>query len=84
MLLGVVAHETGHITGGHLARRAIALRNATGPAALGCLLGIVIGVAGGGEAATALCGGTQAVIGRSLLKFNRGEEASADQAGWSS
>ncbi len=79
-LLGVIAHETGHIVGGHEARRAINLRNAQGPALIGLLAGIAAGVAGGGEAAAAIAGGTQGILGRTLLRYNRAEEASADQA----
>ena len=80
-LLGVIAHEAGHIAGGHEARRAINLRNAQGPALVGLLLGIAAGVAGGGEAATALAAGSQGALQRTFLNFNRSEEASADQAG---
>ncbi|MEM1298971.1 MAG: M48 family metalloprotease [Pseudomonadota bacterium] len=80
-LLGVVAHEAGHIAGGHEARRAINLRNAQGPALVGLLVGIAAGVAGGGEAAAAIAAGSQGAVRRSLLSFNRSEEASADQAG---
>lgn len=80
-VLGVIAHETGHIVGGHEARRAINLRNARGPALVGLLLGIAAGVAGGGEAGLAVAAGSQGILQRSLLKFNRAEEASADQAG---
>ena len=80
-VLGVVAHEAGHITGGHEARRAINLRNAQGPALVGLLLGIAAGVAGGGDAGLALATGSQGIVQRALLKFNRAEEASADQAG---
>jgi predicted Zn-dependent protease len=79
-LLGVIAHETGHIAGGHEARRAINLRNARGPALIGLLAGIAAGAAGGGEAAAAIAGGAQGVLGRTLLSYNRSEEASADQA----
>ncbi len=79
-LLGVIAHETGHIAGGHLARRAIAQRNAQGPAALGLLIGIAAGIAGGGEAGAAALGGSQALVARYFLKFTRAEEAAADQA----
>ena len=79
-LLGVIAHETGHISGGHLARRAINVRNAQGPALLGLLLGIAAGAAGGGDAGTAVLGASQDLVRRSLLRFNRGEEAAADQA----
>lgn len=83
-LLGVIAHEAGHIAGGHEARRAINLRNAQGPALLGVLLGIAAGVAAGSpEVGTALATGSQGALQRSLLRYNRSEEASADQAGLS-
>ena len=75
-LLGVIAHETGHIAGGHEARRAINLRNAEGPALVGLLLGIAAGVAGSsGEAAAAVAAGSQGVLRRSLLKYSRSEES---------
>ncbi len=81
-LLGVIAHEAGHIAGGNEARRAINLRNAQGPALVGLLVGIAAGVAAGsGDVAAALATGSQGAIGRSLLSYNRSEEASADQAG---
>lgn len=79
-LIGVIAHEAGHIAGGHQARRAIALRNARGPALLGLLAGIAIGAAGGGPAGAAIAAGSQSAVNRTLLSYNRGEEASADQA----
>ncbi len=79
-LMGVIAHETGHIAGGHETRRAITLRNAQGPALIGLLAGIAAGAAGGGEAAAAIAGGTQGILGRTLLSHSRSEEASADQA----
>ena len=80
-LLGVVAHETGHIAGGHEARRAVNVRNARGPALIGMLAGIAAGAAGGGGgAAAALSMGVQGALQRNLLSYTRGEEASADQA----
>ncbi|MEM7422354.1 MAG: M48 family metalloprotease [Pseudomonadota bacterium] len=79
-LLGVIAHEVGHIAGGHEARRSINLRNAQGPALIGALVGIAAGIAGGGDAGIAIAAGTQGAILRTLLKYNRAEEASADQA----
>lgn len=82
-LLGVIAHETGHIAGGHLTRRAINMRNAQGPALLGLLAGIAAGAAGGGDAGVAVALGSQDIVRRTLLRFNRGEEAAADQAGLS-
>ena len=79
-LLGVIAHEAGHIAGGHEARRRINLRNAQGPALIGLLAGIAAGVAGGGDAGTAIALGSQGAITRSILRNSRAEEASADQA----
>jgi predicted Zn-dependent protease len=79
-LLAVIAHETGHLAGGHQARRQINFRNARGPALLGILVGIAVGVAGGGEAGTAVIAGSQGAVQRTLLRYNRGEEAAADQA----
>jgi predicted Zn-dependent protease len=79
-LLGVIAHEAGHIAGGHEARRAINLRNARGPALIGMLAGIAAGAAGGGPAGAAIAMGTQGALERTLLSYNRAEEASADQA----
>ncbi|MBK0397981.1 M48 family metalloprotease [Limibaculum sp. M0105] len=80
-LIGVIAHETGHIAGGHLTRRMINLRNAQGPALIGLLLGIAAAAAAGsGDAGAAIAAGSQSLITRNLLRFNRGEEAAADQA----
>ncbi len=79
-LLAVIAHETGHIAGGHQARRQINIRNARGPSLLGLLVGIAAGAGGGGGAATAVIAGSQSAIQRTLLRYNRGEEAAADQA----
>ncbi|MEM0921855.1 MAG: M48 family metalloprotease [Pseudomonadota bacterium] len=79
-LQGVIAHEIGHITGGHAARRAIKLRAARGPALLGLLAGIAVGAAGGGVAGAAVAQGAQGAILRDFLRHNRAEEAAADQA----
>jgi predicted Zn-dependent protease len=79
-LLGVIAHETGHLSGGHEARRAINFRNAKGPALLGVLAGIAAGVAGGPQVGAGVIAGSQGAVQRGLLQYNRGEEASADQA----
>lgn len=80
-LLGVIAHETGHIAGGHEARRSINLRNAQGPALLGVLAGVAAGVAAGSpEVGVAVSSGSQGALVRSILRNSRSEEASADQA----
>lgn len=81
-LVGVIAHETGHITGNHLARRRIAQENLRGPAAVGVLLSVLAGAASGnaGVAAGGVLG-SGGTAQRLLLAFNRSEEAAADQAG---
>lgn len=80
-LLGVIAHETGHISGGHLVRGAEALRNASREMILATILGIAAGVASGsGEAAAGAMGGAQDLVQRRLMGFSRAQEASADSA----
>ncbi|MCG5239982.1 M48 family metalloprotease [Azospirillum doebereinerae] len=83
-LLGVIAHETGHISGGHLVRGADAMENAFLSSLIGMGLGIVGGIASrnaGAGAAGVMLG--QHLAERNLLSFSRSQEASADQAGLS-
>lgn len=79
-LYGVIAHETGHIAGGHAVQRYDAARNATGPLILGTILGIAAAAAGSADAGAAIIAGTQTFAQRGLLKYSRGQESSADQA----
>lgn len=77
---GVLAHELGHITGGHV----IGIYDAYGKAAkislLTTLLGVAAALAGGGEAAMgAMALGQQVAMG-TFLSFSRTQEASADAA----
>ena len=80
-IIGVVAHETGHIAGGHLARRDEALRAATIEAMIACVLGVGAAAASGQGAAVGACSLGSHVGQQFLLAFTRGQEASADQAG---
>ena len=79
-VIGVIAHETGHITGGHLSRTQEAVATATAPAILGYLLGVGAIFAGAGDAGMALITGGQTLAQRSFLSYSRTQEASADQA----
>lgn len=80
-LMGVIAHETGHITGGHIARRTVNARAAQGPALIGSLLAVAAAAAAGNAAAgAAVALGSQTAVQRAFLRFNRAEEAAADQA----
>ncbi len=78
---GVMAHELGHITGGHIIRFNEGLEAATGITILSLILGAAAIAAGAGEAGAGILGaGQQAAIGR-FLAFSRVQERSADSAG---
>ncbi|WP_169338277.1 M48 family metalloprotease [Neomegalonema perideroedes] len=80
-VMAVMAHEAGHMAGGHHARRGDALRAARGQMILTTVLGLAAGAAAGSSdvAAAGVIGGQQ--IGqRAALGFSRGEESAADQA----
>ncbi|WP_169948054.1 M48 family metalloprotease [Sphingomonas lacunae] len=77
---GVIAHELGHIAGGHVVRTDGA-QKATTIALVSMLLGAVAMAAGGGEAgAGIMAAGQQAALG-SYLAYSRTQEATADAAG---
>jgi predicted Zn-dependent protease len=78
---GVIAHELGHITGGHILRIHEGASQATGIMILSLLLGAAAIAAGAGEAGMGvIAAGQQAAMGR-FLSFTRIQENSADQAG---
>lgn len=78
---GVLAHELGHIQGGHIVRFSEGMGAATNISILSMLVGVAAALAGAGEAAMgAMALGQQAAMG-SFLSFSRAQEASADAAG---
>jgi len=78
---GVIAHELGHITGGHILRQSEGVRQATGIMILSLLLGAAAMAAGAGDAGMAsIMAGQQMAMGR-FLTFTRDQESAADQAG---
>ncbi len=79
-LLGVIAHETGHIAGGHGVRTGAAAETASGAAVLSTILGVAAIAAGAGQAGAAIFAGGQTIAQRGFLKYTRGQESSADQA----
>ena len=80
-VIGVIAHEVGHIEGGHLARSHDAIRNATAESILAMVLGAVAGVAAGRpDLGSAVMAGGQNTALRSYLSYNRTQEGSADSA----
>lgn len=80
-VIGVIAHETGHIAGGHLSRIDEALENATIDMIIGTLVSVAIGVLAEDPApAAAAQGAAQMVALRNLMKHTQNEERAADQA----
>lgn len=78
---GVLAHELGHITAGHVIRFNERTKAANGITILSLLLGVGAALAGAGDAAMgAIMAGQQAAMG-SFLSYNRDQEAATDLAG---
>ncbi|MBU3078310.1 M48 family metalloprotease [Sphingomonas quercus] len=77
---GVIAHEIGHIVGGHIALAGQNTRAYTNVSILSLLLGAAAIAAGAGEAGmAAMMMGQSAAIGK-YLAFSRAQESSADAA----
>ncbi|WP_300542427.1 M48 family metalloprotease [Maricaulis sp.] len=79
-LKGVLAHETGHITGAHLARSGDAMASAQVPMFVSLGLGVLAAMAGEGGAAGALMASSQQFGALQYLTYSRAQEAGADQA----
>lgn len=80
-LKGVIAHETGHISGGHLARGPEAMSKAEVPMLIGMLAGIAAIAVGAPDIGMALLIGAQSIAQREVLAYSRTQESAADQAG---
>jgi predicted Zn-dependent protease len=90
-IIGVLAHETGHLAGGHLARLREELARAQTQLIIAMLLGAGAIAAGArsasngntglADAGAAALSGPQNLILRSLLSYQRAQEESADRAG---
>ncbi|MBB5514760.1 putative Zn-dependent protease [Rubricella aquisinus] len=81
MLQAVIAHEIGHITGGHMTSRALNMQTAGNVSALGIAAGALAGVVAGPEAGIAIATGTIGSAQGQLRGFTRTEESAADQTG---
>jgi predicted Zn-dependent protease len=78
---GVIAHELGHIAGGHVIRGSEGAKQATGISLLSLVLGGLAMAAGAGDAAMGVMGLGQSVAMSKFLAFTRTQETSADLAG---
>ena len=80
-LQGVIAHELGHIAGGHVIRNGEGAKPATAITLLSLLLGAAAMAAGAGDAGMGvMMAGQQAALGK-YLAFSRVQESTADAAG---
>ena len=86
-IIGVLAHDTGHIAGGHLARLREQLARANTQSIIAMVLGVGAMVAAGrsgnadlGQAGMAAISGPQAAIQNSLFSYVRAQEDQADRA----
>ena len=80
-LQGVIAHELGHVAGGHSIRIYEGVKQATVISILSLVLGAAAIAAGAGEAGMGIfAAGQQAAQGQ-FLAFSRAQESSADLAG---
>ena len=78
---GVLAHELGHVTGGHAVRFNERVKAANNISILSLLLGVGAALAGAGDAAIGVIAAGQQAAAGSFLAFSRDQEASTDLAG---
>ena len=80
-LQGVIAHELGHVAGGHAIRGSEGAKQATVITILSLVLGAAAIAAGAGDAGLGIISaGQQAALG-TYLAFSRAQESTADLAG---
>lgn len=78
-LKGVIAHETGHITGGHIVRSDYGRRSAYGSMLIAAGIGLAAILAGEGQAGALVLGGSQQFGALEALSYSRVNESAADQ-----
>ena len=78
-LKGVIAHEAGHIAGGHIVRSDYGNRSAYGAALIAAGIGLAAILAGEGSAGALILGGSQQFGAIEALAYSRVNESAADQ-----
>ena len=79
-VVGVMAHEIGHIKGGHVARMGDAFKAASTPMLVTMGLGLLAAIAGAPDAGMAIMSSGQHIAERTILKHSRVQESAADQS----
>lgn len=82
-IMGVMAHEIGHLKAGHVPRRDTAIADANSASTLAALAAIGVAASGGGDAAVGALIGGQDQVTRKLMQTIRYDEAIADEIGLS-
>ncbi|HEY1631903.1 MAG TPA: M48 family metalloprotease [Rhizomicrobium sp.] len=80
-MIGILAHETGHIAGGHLVRDTAAMTKASIPMLIGMAVGVIAMAAGQGQAGMGAIMLSQQMAQSQFLAFSRAQESTADQMG---
>lgn len=80
-LLGVIAHETGHIASGHLVRGSQEFEDLSLQTLVANILGIAAAASGAGEAGMAISSFGNTIAARQAMGYSRTQESAADQAG---
>ncbi|MEP3890452.1 MAG: M48 family metalloprotease [Hellea sp.] len=78
-LKGVIAHEAGHIAGGHIVRSDYGNRSAYGAMLIAAGVGLAAILAGEGQAGALILGGSQQFGQIEALAYSRVNESAADQ-----
>lgn len=78
-LKGVIAHEAGHIAGGHIVRSDYGNRSAYGAMLIAAGIGLAAILAGEGQAGALVLGGSQQFGAIEALAYSRVNESAADQ-----
>ncbi len=80
-LAGILAHEICHVTGRHISEKIERSKTANKLALAGMIAGILLGVAGAGDAGSAVMMGSAAGVSSMMLAYSRGDEEESDQIG---
>ena len=80
-IIGVIAHETGHLAGGHLTRVKAEIDNAELKYLFAAALGVLVGAASKNvNAANMIVRSGKAIALTELLRYSRSQESAADTA----